>query len=171
MVCFDSSLQICRYSAIGDLLEAYYEPRLGAYETRRKKEMERLAAEVCEADAKALFLRAVLEGSMELRRASDDEIVATMKAHTLPAISAPETPDSVDGYEYLLRMRMDRVKASAIKEQEDAVVRATDLFNKLEATTASEMWREDLLAFEQSWQKHKVGRGAEKKTVIIKKKK
>ena len=171
MVCFDSSLQICRYSAIGDLLEAYYEPRLGAYETRRQKEMERLAAEVCEADAKARFLRAVLEGSMELRRASDDEIVAAMKAHTLPAISAPETPDSVDGYEYLLRMRMDRVKASAIKEQEDAVVRATDLLNKLEATTASEMWREDLLAFEQSWQKHKVGRGAEKKTVIIKKKK
>ena len=171
MVCFDSSLQICRYSAIGDLLEAYYEPRLGAYETRRQKEMERLAAEVCEADAKARFLRAVLEGSMELRRASDDEIVAAMKAHTLPAISAPETPNSVDGYEYLLRMRMDRVKASAIKEQEDAVVRATDLLNKLEATTASEMWREDLLAFEQSWQKHKVGRGAEKKTVIIKKKK
>jgi hypothetical protein len=68
-------------------------------------------------------------------------------------------------------MRMDRVKASAIKEQEDAVVRATDLLNKLEATTASEMWREDLLAFEESWQKHKVGRGAEKKTVIIKKKK
>ena len=170
MVCFDSSLQICRYTTIGDLLEAYFDPRLGAYETRRHKEMERLAAEVCEADAKARFLRAVLEDSMELRRASDEEIVAAMQDHELPPLSAPETPDSVDAYEYLLRMRMDRVKASAVKEQEDAVTRAQALLDKLEATTASELWLEDLQAFEQSWQKHKMARGSEKKTVVIKKK-
>ena len=170
MVCFDSSLQICRYTTIGDLLEAYFDPRLGAYETRRHKEMERLAAEVREADAKARFLRAVLEDSMELRRASDEEIVAAMQDHELPPLSAPDTPDSVDAYEYLLRMRMDRVKASAVKEQEDAVARAQDLLNKLEATTASELWLEDLQAFEQSWQKHKVARGSEKKTVVVKKK-
>jgi DNA topoisomerase-2 len=170
MVCFDSSLQICRYTTIGDLLEAYFDPRLGAYETRRHKEMERLAAEVCEADAKARFLRAVLEDSMELRRASDEEIVAAMQDHELPPLSAPETPDSVDAYEYLLRMRMDRVKASAVKEQEDAVTRAQGLLDKLEATTASELWLEDLQAFEQSWQKHKIARGSEKKTVVIKKK-
>jgi DNA topoisomerase-2 len=170
MVCFDSSLQICRYTTIGDLLEAYFDPRLGAYETRRHKEMERLAAEVREADAKARFLRAVLEDTMELRRASDEEIVAAMQDHELPPLSAPETPDSVDAYEYLLRMRMDRVKASAVKEQEDAVARAQDLLNKLEATTASELWLEDLQAFEQSWQKHKVARGSEKKTVVVKKK-
>jgi hypothetical protein len=171
MVCFDSSLQICRYTTIGDLLEAYFDPRLGAYETRRHKEMERLAAEVREADAKARFLRAVLEDSMELRRASDEEIVAAMQDHELPPLSAPENPDSVDAYEYLLRMRMDRVKASAVKEQEDAVARAQDLLNKLEATTATELWLEDLQAFEQSWQKHKVARGSDKKTVIVKKKK
>ena len=170
MVCFDSSLQICRYTTIGDLLESYFDPRLGAYETRRHKEMERLAAEVREADAKARFLRAVLEDSMELRRATDQEIVAAMQDHELPPLSAPENPDSVDAYEYLLRMRMDRVKASAVKEQEDAVARAQDLLNKLEATTASELWLEDLQAFEQSWQKHKVARGSEKKTVVIKKK-
>jgi DNA topoisomerase-2 len=171
MVCFDSSLQICRYTTIGDLLEAYFDPRLGAYETRRHKEMERLAAEVRESDAKARFLRAVLEDTMELRRATDQEIVAAMQDHELPPLSAPETPDSVDAYEYLLRMRMDRVKASAVKEQEDAVARAQDLLNKLEATTASELWLEDLQAFEQSWQKHRVARGSEKKTVVIKKKK
>jgi DNA topoisomerase-2 len=171
MVCFDSSLQICRYTTIGDLLEAYFDPRLGAYETRRHKEMERLAAEVREADAKARFLRAVLEDTMELRRASDEEIVVAMQDHELPPLSAPETPDSVDAYEYLLRMRMDRVKASAVKEQEDTVARAQDLLDKLEATTATELWLEDLQAFEQSWQKHKVARGSEKKMVVIKKKK
>jgi hypothetical protein len=63
------------------------------------------------------------------------------------------------------------VKASAVKEQEDTVARAQDLLDKLEATTATELWLEDLQAFEQSWQKHKVARGSEKKMVVIKKKK
>ena len=170
MVCFDSDLQISRYSSIGDLLEAYYEPRLGAYESRRQHEMVRLKAEVTEADAKARFLRAVLQGSMELRRASDDEIVAAMKKHDLPPLSSLEQPDSVDGYEYLLRMRMDRVKAAAIQEQETAVMRAQEQLAILEATTATDLWREDLSAFEQGWQKLKSERTNEKKTIVIQKK-
>jgi hypothetical protein len=107
---------------------------------------------------------------MELRRASDDEIVAAMKKHDLPPLSSIEQPDSVDGYEYLLRMRMDRVKAAAIQEQETAVMRAQEQLAILEATTATDLWREDLSAFEQGWQKLKSERTNEKKTIVIQKK-
>jgi hypothetical protein len=37
-----------------------------------------------------------------------------MRKHSLPPLTNPAEPDSVDSYEYLLRMRMDRVKASAV---------------------------------------------------------
>lgn len=167
MVCFDTNLQITRYSSVGDMLEAYFEPRLGAYEARRQHEMKRLKAEMVEADAKARFIKAVLAGTMELRRATDEEIVAAMKKHDLPPISAPSSPESVDAYEYLLRMRMDRVKATAVVEQELAVAKAKAALEELEKTTAADMWLKDLATFEASWQKLLAMRDGEKKHVVV----
>ena len=167
MVCFDTNLQIVRYTNIGELLEAYFEPRLGAYEARRQREMQRLQDEVTEADAKARFLRAVLAGTIELRRASDEEIVGAMKTHDLPPLSGPTAPEAVDSYEYLLRMRMDRVKASAVQEQEMAVMKAQAKYDELAATTAADMWREDLTAFNDGWQKLKlVNAGGSSKGIV-----
>jgi hypothetical protein len=110
--------------------------------------MERLRAEAAEADAKARFIRAVLEGTLELRRATDEEIVAALKAHSLPAVG---DADSVNGYEYLLRLRMDRVKANAIVEAEEAVRKAMAAVAALETTTASELWLKELNEFEAGW--------------------
>jgi len=148
MVAFDGDMKIVKYASPGSIAEAFYQPRLTAYETRRLKEMERLRAEAVEADAKARFIRAVLEGSLELRRATDEEIVAALKAHSLPAVG---DADSVNGYEYLLRLRMDRVKANAIVEAEEAVRKATAAVAALETTTASELWLKELNEFEAGW--------------------
>ena len=38
-------MKITKYGNVGQMLEAYYGPRLEAYEERRKKEMERIAKE------------------------------------------------------------------------------------------------------------------------------
>ena len=163
MVCFDSDLQISRYSSIGDLLEAYYEPRLGAYESRRQHEMVRLKAEVTEADAKARFIRAVLKGNIELRGSTDSEIVEGMKMLNLPALShghGGHAGHEVDGWDYLLRMRMDRVKASAVTDAETAVAVANEAVASLKATTASQMWLSDLEEFEVAYEKMGVVRAA-----------
>jgi DNA topoisomerase-2 len=151
MVCFDMRSNIVKYSCVGDMLEAFYGPRLEAYETRRQTEMERLRAEAVEFDAKARFIAAVLAGTLELRRAEDDEIVTLMKSHRLPPLSRPAEPDSVDAYEYLLRMRMDRVKATAVTEAQKAVEEARAAVARLEGTRAEDLWMRDLDEFEAAW--------------------
>lgn len=159
MVAFDVASKIVKYGCVGDMLEAYYGPRLAAYEERRASEMARLKAEAVEADAKARFLKAVLEGSIDLRRATDEAIVSLMKMHELPALSGPDV-ESVDSYEYLLRLRMDRVKAAAVLEQEKAVAVARSAVAVLEATTAAAMWLRDLDDFVAGWQAMKKAREA-----------
>jgi DNA topoisomerase-2 len=159
MVAFDVASKIVKYGCVGDMLEAYYGPRLAAYEERRASEMARLKAEAVEADAKARFLKAVLEGSIDLRRATDEAIVSLMKMHELPALSGPDV-ESVDSYEYLLRLRMDRVKAAAVAEQEKAVAVARAAVAVLEATTAAAMWLRDLDDFVAGWQAMKKSREA-----------
>ena len=151
MTCFNNEMQIVKYSCIGDMVEAFFEPRLEAYEERRQKEMARLEREALEADAKARFLRAVLEGDIELRRATDEEIVSAMMLHSLPPLSDVSNPESIDAYEYLLRLRMDRVKASAIEEAEKSVIAARMAYETLRDTTASALWLQDLEDFETAW--------------------
>jgi DNA topoisomerase-2 len=152
MVAFDTNMKIVKYSTVGQILEAFYVPRLAAYEVRRLREMERLESEAVEADAKARFIRAVLEGSMDLRRATDEQIVAAMKKHDLPGLSAG-SPGSVDCYEYLLRLRMDRVKATAVQDAEAAVAAARAAVAELKETTASKLWLNDLADFETAMEK------------------
>jgi DNA topoisomerase-2 len=148
MVAFDSEMKITKYGSVGHILEAYYVPRLAAYEERRLNEIKRCEADAVEADAKARFIRAVLEGSLDLRRATDSQIVDGMKAHDLPALSQASGKDEVDGWDYLLRLRMDRVKASAVEDAEKAVMVARDAVAKLQGTTAGQMWLTDLDEFE-----------------------
>jgi len=158
MVAFDTEMKIVKYGRVGAMLEAFYGPRLEAYERRRVREMERLEAEAVEADAKARFIRAVLEGSLDLRRATDSEIVEAMKKHSLPAGAAGS--ETVDGWDYLLRLRMDRVKATAVADAEAAVVAARAAVAELKSTTAGQLWLKDLADFETAWEKMVVARVA-----------
>jgi DNA topoisomerase II len=160
MVAFNMDSKIVKYGCVGDILEAYYEPRLVAYETRRAAEIERQRREAEEADAKARFLQAVLDGTIDMRRASDEDIVALMIAHELPALSGDKVQTNVDAYDYLLRLRMDRVKAAAVEEHKKAVVVAQEALAALQATTAAAMWLADLADFEKAWVKMRAEREA-----------
>jgi DNA topoisomerase-2 len=160
MVAFDMDSKIVKYGCVGDILEAFYQPRLIAYEARRAAEIERQRREAEEADAKARFLQAVLDGTIDMRRASDEDIVAAMIAHELPALSGDKIATNVDAYDYLLRLRMDRVKAAAVEEHKKAVVVAQEALAALEATTAAAMWLSDLAAFEAAWVKMRAEREA-----------
>jgi DNA topoisomerase-2 len=151
MVCFSPEMKIKRYGTVGDMMEDYYQVRLKGYETRKDLELKRLERELIEYDAKARFLLALLEDRMDLRRKSDEAIVEALKAENLPALDAMEKPDSVDSYEYLLRMRMDRVKASAVEDARKHVEAAKQSLEVLRATTTENLWIRDLDVFEKTW--------------------
>ena len=151
MVCFSPEMKIKRYATVGDIMEDYYQVRLKGYETRKDLEVKRLERELIEYDAKARFLLALLEDRMDLRRKSDEAIVAALKAEKLPALDSLGNPDSVDSYEYLLRMRMDRVKASAVEDARKHVETAQAALDLLRATSAEDLWIHDLNVFEMGW--------------------
>ena len=153
MTAFDANMKITKFNTMGQIFEAYFTPRLAEYEVRRQKEMERLEAEAVEADAKARFIKAVLEATLDLRQAEDEEIIAAMKEHDLPPLSGGD--DTVDGWDYLLRLRMDRVKASAVDDAENAVMKARTAVEELQNTTANKLWLKDLEELESEWEKMK----------------
>jgi DNA topoisomerase-2 len=188
MCCFvprGDSVTIEKIATVGDMLELFVEKRLPAYEARRLRILEILVKEMRELDAKKAFLQAILDGRLELMRKTDEEIVEGLKACGIPALSDTGKADSVDGYEYVLRMRIDRVKASAIDKLDEEVAQKKAEVSRLEKETPANMWLSDLEEFEEAWEKYitsrdselkkgstelSAGSGGKKKRVVIKKK-
>ena len=113
-----------------------------------------------------MFIRAILDGRLVLTRKEDHEIVENLKACGVPplngrvdtaanggAMTITPAADSIESYDYVLRMRIDRVKASAVAalEAEAAEKRAQIL--EIEGKTAARMWMDDLADFEVAWRR------------------
>lgn len=150
MYAFDCDFNIKKYSTIGDILEAFYQRRLPAYEERKANILAGLQKEISEAEAKLVFIRAILDGRLDLARKEDHEILAALKAVGVPTLWGAD-PNIIDSYEFVLRMRIDRVKASAVAALEEEVATARDKFTKISNKTSTQMWTEDLIDFEKAW--------------------
>jgi DNA topoisomerase-2 len=148
MVAFDSKGKIRRYANIGEILQDFYETRLDAYVRRKVSELKRLDADVLELKARLLFIESILNGKLVISNQDDDKILAGLKALALPPLSAPESADELKAFEYLLRIRIDRIKASAVEELRKQVAAATEERDVLAAKSAETLWLADLEHFE-----------------------
>jgi DNA topoisomerase-2 len=155
---FNAEGKIVKYETIGDIIEDYFEVRYEGYEVRKQSMIETLEAELVELSAKAKFIRARLAKTLIIEEKSDEEIVAAMKAHKLPPVDIPSEPENIKAYEYLLKMRIDRVKASAVAELMEQVEKAQQDLDTLRATPETDLWLADLDQFETEYNKMIVAR-------------
>lgn len=151
MTCFDNEFNIVKYKTVGDMLEAFVEKRLPMYEARRLKMLHVLQTQITELDAKRRFIQAILDERLVLQKRSDEEIVENMKSCNIPPLSCPEKPDHYDSYDYVLRMRIDRLKQSAITELDHQIEEKQGEIEHLESQTASSLWTSDLEEFKDAW--------------------
>jgi DNA topoisomerase-2 len=178
----ENGFVIKKFKCVGDIIESFVEQRLPAYEARRVRMLEILVKEMRELEAKKAFLEAILSGRLELMRKTDEEIVAGLKTCGIPPLSDPERADEIEGYDYVLRMRIDRVKAKAVDDLEEEVRKKQAEVARLEGETPAGMWLADLAEFERAWDQYalvrademqkgcgEVGSGGKKKRVTKKK--
>jgi len=154
MTCFDTKFNIVKYKTVGDILEAFIETRLPLYEARRQQWLSTLMKQMEELDAKRRFIQAILDDRLVLQKRTDEQIIEGLKACSIPALSNMEKPDAYDSYDYVLRMRMDRVKQSAVVELDEQIAEKQAEKERLEAETASSLWLADLTEFQEAWIKY-----------------
>ena len=151
MTCFDIDFNIVKYKTIGDILEKFVETRLPKYEERRSNIIRILRAAMEELDAKRRFIQAILDDRLVLQKKSDEEIVEGLKMCNIPALSNMDKPDEYDSYEYCVKMRIDRVKQSAVVDLDKQIAEKQTEIDRLEMETANSLWLSDLDDFEVSW--------------------
>jgi len=166
MTCFDTDFNIVKYKTVGDIMEAFVEKRLPMYEARRLMMLEQLRKQMVELDAKRRFIQAILDGRLILQRKTDEEIVANLKACDIPALSGVDV-DAYDSYDYVMKLRIDRVKQSAVVELDRQLQEKRVEVESLESTTGSAMWLADLEEFLVAWQTYTKERVASAVSVAV----
>jgi len=96
-----------------------------------------------------------------LQKKTDEEIVEGLKRCEIPPLSGRDEPDSVDSYEYVLKMRIDRVKKSAVIELDTQIAEKQAEIERLEAETGASLWLTDLAEFDECWKKFAADRVGE----------
>jgi DNA topoisomerase-2 len=179
MCAFDAEHNIIKYDTIGDLLEDYYQTRLGLYEKRKAHQISELNDRIEELSAKAKFIKGIVEGTIKIMNMEDSIVLASLKSHDLPPRSQPDKPDSLDAYEYLLRMRIDRIKKSSVIEVEKDLEITKHTLVTLVKTTVTQIWLTELEEFLEAWRIHyakvldvlnPVGGVQKTKKIVVKKK-
>jgi DNA topoisomerase II len=150
---FDTSMSIVKYGCVGDILEEFYEHRLVAYETRRAYQIKTLKDQIEELHAKWLFVRAIVDGRLKIVNQEDEIVLKGLKELELPPRSDRENPNTLGAYEYLMRMRVDRIKKKSVVEAEEDLAKAKAKLVELEATTPVSLWSKELDEFMDVWER------------------
>jgi DNA topoisomerase-2 len=165
MTCFDNEFNIVKYKTVGDMLEAFVEKRLPMYEARRLNQLETLQKQIRELDAKRRFIQAILDERLILQKKTDEEIVQGLQECDIPPLSNLDKPEEYDSYDYVLRMRIDRLKQSAIIEMDKQIAEKQEEIEQLESQTGSSLWLSDLQEFLEAWKKYTEHRIAESTSI------
>ena len=166
MTCFDTEFRLVKYPTVGDMMEAFVEKRLPMYEARRQHQMEVLKRQRVELDAKRRFIQAILDERLVIQKRSDEEIVQNLKACEIPPLSNEEKPDEYDSYDFVLRMRIDRLKQSAVVELDEALAQKAGEIEHLEAQTGASLWLADLAELDEAWKRYSEVRVASSEATV-----
>jgi DNA topoisomerase-2 len=164
LVAFDLDGHIRRFAGPGEILETFYLARIGGYMARKANELARLDAALIEVDARVRFVKAIIAKTLVITNSSDEDLLAALRALDLPPLSAPESGD-LRAYEYLLRMRVDRLKASAVAELEKDLLVLREERETLEAKTPEDLWLVDLDIFSEAYDSFHAAR-VERRTAV-----
>jgi hypothetical protein len=141
--------------------------RIGGYVSRKANELARLDAEIVELDARVRFVRAVVKGELVVANAEDEALLAGLRALDLPPLSLPSDANDLRAYEYLLRMRVDRLKAKAVAELEAELAAVRLTRDALAAKTPEDLWLVDLDVFSEAYDVFVAARLAAKAQVAL----
>jgi DNA topoisomerase-2 len=147
---FNSECKLHKYETPAEIIDEFYGARLATYAKRKTNLVDVMEKKLVKLSNKARYIVANLDGSIDLRRKTNEAVTVMLEANEY---------DRIDGdYKYLTKMPMD----SVTQENVDAILKEkTDTERELailKGTTCQQMWLTELDKFEAEYAKYKAAR-------------
>jgi DNA topoisomerase-2 len=128
---------------VEEIIDAFCLVRLDTYAKRKAHQMADMERILVKLTNKARYIQCALDGSIDLRHKTSDEIDALLLSKKLVKID--------ESYDYLIKMPMVSVSkenvAKLMKEKGDTEAELATL----RATTIEQMWLRELATFEEQY--------------------
>ena len=133
---FDSEERLRKYANVQDIMSEFYRVRLATYANRKEHQLATLREVLRKLKNKLVYIRAILEDKLDLRKKKYETIVEELIALGI---------DSYDGYHYLTKMSMDSVSYEKVEELEKDHRNAIQKMEELEKTSIESIWTSELM--------------------------
>ena len=142
---FDSNETLQKYDKISDIIDAYYDVRLGLYKTRKAYMIESLERELKFLTNKAKYIQENLDGTIDLRKKKKDEVIELLKSKGYDVI------DNDEYYKYLVKMPMDSVTEENVERLNKEHGNKAAELEMIKSTTVNKMWLHELDKLSQEY--------------------
>jgi len=140
---FDAEDKLKKYSSIVEIIDDYFLKRLEMYVTRKQCLIEHVEKELLLLKNKVKYIEEILDGTIDLRRKSSEEINKMLSDKKYEIIN--------EDYKYLIKMQMDCVTEENVKKIEKEYKTKNDELTLLINTSSEEMWLSELSTLEEEY--------------------
>ena len=140
----DAGYQLRHFANTEDILREHARERLMLYQKRKDKILQALREELRLSEARALFMRCVVEGKVLLQGKKRADLEADLAANGLPRLRT--TKEGAEGFDYALHMQFSACTEEAIEKLQETCARLRRELEELERTTVSQLWQRELEA-------------------------
>jgi DNA topoisomerase-2 len=163
MYLFDSECKLKKYTTVEAIIDEYYVVRKQMYQKRKEFQIVEIEKELLILSNRARYLTETLDGKVDLRKKTKDEITSILEKRKFDKIKSVNGSKGNEGsensdYEYLVKMRMDSVSKENVerilKERDQMTQQLADLREK----TVERIWLEELAELEKAYDKYKKAR-------------
>ena len=144
---FDNDCKLHKYKNVHEILQAFYNVRLGIYEKRKQYLLNDMRNKLVKLSNRAKYIQETLTGTIDLRRMKSNAVndLLTSKGYT----------KIDDDYKYLIKMPMDSVteeNVAQIMKEKETTEKDIDVLSKTRVQT---LWSRELTKLETEYDKYK----------------
>lgn len=139
MVLFTREGRIHRYENIDEIIDEFAQVRLCYYVLRKQSQLEELRKRSVHERNKRNFIQEIIDGSIILSKTSKKEVSDKLNEKNYHTEN--------DGYDYLLRMRLDSLTKEKVIELDEKIQKLDKETTTLENTLPQDIWIRELNEF------------------------
>jgi len=143
---FDYNDKLQKYDKVEDIIDDYYDIRLDYYDIRKEHMISTLENELLILSNKARYISEVLEGTIDLRKKKESEIINMLSEKEYSIIESDEQQ-----YNYLLKMPMYSVSEEKVKKLNKEYEDKKEEIERIKETTIQQMWLYELELLEKEY--------------------
>jgi len=135
---FDANDKLKKYEKVQEIIDDYFITRMELYQKRKDNLIKTLDKELILLSNKKRYIMENLDGTIDLRRKSKEEMCQLLKEHDYDIMNEDED------YKYLVKMPMDSVCQENVKRLENEHSTKEKELKITKSKTTEQMWLEEL---------------------------